>query len=117
MLAEAFGWWTARMAELLPRRLVRGSATQTDALIVVSGQAPGSPAMLLLRRNGQEAPLGVFIPGSTDRDSLRAMLNGHARKRLILLRPPPGTLLEKRLVLPAAAEHELRHVIGYDMNR
>jgi general secretion pathway protein L len=107
----------ARMAELLPAQLTRRPAVWANAVIVVESAAAGSPATLLLRRNRQETSLGVFIPNTTNRRDLRAMLNGHAEDRVILLRLPPGARLEKQLVLPIVAERELRRVIGYEINR
>lgn len=117
MLTEALHWWTARMAELVPAWLPRRQTRWVNAVIVAAGDTVGSPATLLLRRNHQETPLGMFIPGVTDRHALRAEINGQTGQRGILLRPPRGALLEKQLILPLAAERELQRVIGYEMNR
>jgi general secretion pathway protein L len=117
MLTEAVDWWATRMTELMPAQLTRRPLGWANAVIVVAGRSAGSPATLLLRRNRQETLLGNFINGPTDRGTTRAALNGPPRDLPVLLRPPPGALLEKPLVLPMAAERELQRVIGYEMNR
>jgi general secretion pathway protein L len=117
MLAEAFDWWAARMAELVPDWIVRRQAGETNALVIVPGGDFREPATLLVRRNQRETARGVLIPDRTDRETVRAMLDGRLRGRAILLRTPPGALLEKRLDLPLAAAGELGRVIGYDMGR
>lgn len=117
MLIEALRWWSARMGELVPDWLMQRRTATADAVIVLPGATPDAPATLLLRRNRRETPLGDFIPDSTPRERLRAMLGGRAARQEIRLRPPPASLLEKPVVLPSAAEPELRHVLGYEMNR
>jgi general secretion pathway protein L len=117
MLAEAFDWWAARMAELVPAWVVRRQAGRTNALVIVPGGDFREPATLLVRRNQQETARGVVIPNRTDRGAVRAMLDGQLKGRAILLRTPPGSLLEKRMDLPLAAAPELGRVIGYDMGR
>jgi general secretion pathway protein L len=120
MFEELFRWWAARMAELVPAGLSRRRNGLANAVIVTVGETPTSPATLLLRRNRQETLRGSFVagvPGRTDRRKMRAAFGGLVRQRTVLLRPPPGALLERRLDLPLAAQPELRRVIGYEMDR
>ncbi len=112
MQIEALAWWAERMGELLPARHLLRQPGWDDALVVAASDVPDAPAMLLLRRNRQETLLGHFGP-----EIDRAALNGRARARIVLLRPPRGALLEKQLVLPLAARRELRRAVGYEMDR
>jgi general secretion pathway protein L len=105
-LIEAWHWWVARLAELIPGQL-KGPRTGLANAIVIAASA-GAGATAFLRRNGHEMALGAFIPGVTA---------AQARERTVLLRPPAAALLERHLVLPLAAERALPRLIGYEMNR
>ena len=114
MLAEAVGWWAARMTELVPEQLTRRDVAGGDAVIIAAEAGAGAAASILLRRNGRETPLGA---APSEGRALRASLNGRAKTLPVLVRPPPGVLLEKQVVLPIAAERDLMRVIGYDIDR
>jgi general secretion pathway protein L len=118
MLTEVFGWWAARMRELLPDRLRSGHVGSAVAIIIAAAaDAAGAPAELLIRRRQAEATCGSFLPGRSDKETVRRAVGRPLRGAKVLLRAAPGSLLEKRVILPLAAEPELRRVIGYEMNR
>jgi general secretion pathway protein L len=117
MLAEAFGWWTARMSELVPEWLAGGQGGPANALVIAPATDPSLPATVFLRRKHQETPGGTFIPDRIDRNALQRILGGAAKRPLVLLRVPPGAVLEKRIEVPQAAASELGRVIGYDLPR
>ena len=112
MLGAFLGWWTARLTELLPARL-RAGTLPPDALLV-SLRADGE-ADFALRRRGREAPLGRFALDPAALGSLPAALR--RRPRRVLLRPAPGTLLEREVVLPLAAQHDPAGVLRYELDR
>jgi len=121
MLSEALAWWAARMAEMVPARLKRRQTAEANALVIVAPEAPGGSATgaveVRLRRNRRESLLGTFDIHAAEPIAARRLLAGHAAERTVMLRPAPGTLLEKPLVLPIAAERELRRVVGYEISR
>jgi general secretion pathway protein L len=117
MLAEAFGWWAARMRELVPERLRSVHVASSDAVIVAAASAAGEPAKLLTRRKQAETFCGSFTPGVSDKAAVRQAVGRPLGGANLLLRAAPGSLLEKRVVLPLAVEPELPRVIGYEMNR
>jgi general secretion pathway protein L len=112
MLGALLTWWIARMRELLPARL-RGGAVPPDALLVTLSSR--EEAEFALRRRGCEAPLGRFALEAEALAGLPAALR--RRPRRVLLRPPPGALLEREVVLPLAAQHDPAGVLRYDLDR
>jgi general secretion pathway protein L len=112
MLGELLTWWAARMQELLPARL-RAGAVPPDALLVT--QSPPGEADFALRRRGRETPLGRFVLEPAVLAGLPAALR--RRPRRVLLRPAPGALLEREVVLPLAAQHDPGGVLRYELDR
>lgn len=116
MIETFLAWWAQHLLAWLPARLrgtLRGSGRQADALVVES--LPAGGLALLARRGGREAALGSFGPGAAGEAALRAVLGG--RRGPLVLRPPPGVLLQRPVELPLAAERDLEQVLRYEMDR
>jgi general secretion pathway protein L len=117
MLREMLTWWAERMRELLPPRL-RAGATPPNALLATlrspaSGDTP--EADFALRRRGTETALGRFSLDAAALAGLPAALR--RRPHRVTLRPPPGMLLEREVVLPLAAQHDPGGVLRYELDR
>jgi general secretion pathway protein L len=105
------------MSELAPSRF-RAGAAPPNALVVAL-RAPmgddGPEADFILRRRGRETALGRFTVDAAALTGLPGALRG--RPRRVVLRPPPGTLLERGVVLPLAAQHDPGGVLRYELDR
>ncbi len=114
MLGEFFDWWGQQLLDLVPPAW-RGGGQGADALITDAGQ-PGL-LTLLRRRRGVEQRLGQIRLDDPQATALRAALNGRPRGEPVLLRLPAGSVLERSVVLPLAAERDPERVLGYEMER
>ncbi len=115
MLREFLLWWLRQMRALLPHRLWP-DAGQADALLIASDATPDGPGIVLsLRRRRREIPLGRYRLDEPGRRAARAAIP-HGAKRVIL-RPDPAAVLERKVVLPLAAEHDVDRVLSYEMDR
>ncbi len=103
------------MRALLPQSLLP-DASQADALLVAADGMPDAPRIRLsLRRRRRETPLGSF---RLDEARLRAAAVAiRQRPRRVILRPDPAAVLERKVVLPLAAEHDVARVLRYEMDR
>ncbi|GAB0114927.1 PilN domain-containing protein [Acidisoma sp. C75] len=115
MLSYFLTWWMTQMRALL---LGEGAGIRApDGLIVaiddLAGEAPRG--MLLLRRQGREAPLrplGAALPGAT------AAMPVAALPRLpVILRLPAGLVLSRQASLPLAAARDLQTMLAFEMDR
>ncbi len=113
MLTTLFTWWKQQMRDLVPasaRRSWRGE------IIVVAGQADAPTVELFLHGRGGETALGRHsLTGAELREPL-ARLPASSRMAVVL-RVSPDLLLEREVVVPLAAEPDLRRVITYEMDR
>ena len=117
MLAELFGWWRQHMAELLPERLFRRGPDLPDATILLpetEGEGALPRLTLLRRRDGEERVLATCTLDPAGIASVRAAVGA---RDACLLRLGPGALLERRVILPLAAERDLDRLIAFEMNR
>ena len=105
-LEDVVSWWIGQLRDVLRRGGDAGG--RGPALIAEPG---GDGVRLLQRRGAREAPLGVL--GS---ERVRA---GLARQRgvPVMVRVPPGVVLERTVTLPLATEAALGRVIGYEIDR
>jgi general secretion pathway protein L len=113
MLMEVAQWWAAQMRSLVPG--ASEANRQPDALLIVIDQlaAPGTAGTpigtILLRQNGLETLIGPLAqqlpPGAAA---------SHLPTGLVL---PPGTVLQRNVVLPLAAAQTLQAVLGFEMDR
>ncbi len=130
MLNEFITWWLAELMALVPERLRRRETDAADALVVVpeteavSASATPMAATLnahgvtfLLRRRRRETQLGRFVLDEPGRRAARQAIGGHAKGGTVVLHLPGWMLLERRVVLPLAAEREIERVVQYEMDR
>lgn len=115
MLNEIFSWWLRQMLDLVPARWRRRQAGPPHALVVAWDEMAGS-AELLTRRDHREASLGRFGIDEAGWRLARATL-GNRRAPAVVLRLPPGFVLERQVMLPLAAEQGLDRVVRYEMDR
>lgn len=117
MLIELFTWWQAQMRELLPASLRRSSSRTDRRALIAVPVGTDTPMMEFFARNGgRETPLGRHGAGGRDLRSTLSRLP-RAQRKAVVLRIPPELMLEQTVVLPMAAEPELRQVLGYEMDR
>lgn len=117
---EFWDWWLSQLRELVPG--TRGDATKHKGavLVVAPNRAnEGGPASVTARieRRGRTERLGKI---SLDSDGLRALkrtASSLGRAFQTFLEVPSSQVLEKKLVLPLAAERELDQVLALAMDR
>lgn len=115
MLNEFVAWWLRQMLGLVPERWRQREAGPANALVLAWNEAGGS-AELFTRREHKEASLGRFTLDEAGLRVGRAML-ANRRAPAVVLRLPPGLLLERQVTLPLAAEQGLDRVVRYEMDR
>jgi general secretion pathway protein L len=115
MLQDVVRWWARQMRALLPQSLLP-DVSQADALLVAADGMPDAPRIRLsLRRRRRETPLGNFdLADARLRAAAMAM---RQRPRRVVLRPDPAAVLERKILLPLAAEHDVARVLRYEMDR
>ncbi|WP_428537304.1 PilN domain-containing protein [Rhodopila sp.] len=103
MLARFFSWWTARIAELLPK-------SWTDAGV----GAPDGIVADLDRMNN----LTLSIRGRGKHESVTSGAAARlANRKPVFLRAPPDIVLEKHHVVPAAPRRDLDLLLRYELAR
>lgn len=121
MLVEFLTWWRGELLALIPSGLRGNAASQARGLILCLHDLPPSSARaaarpsieVLIRRRGRDSLRGRF--GLADAAGLRGAASGV--RGPVLLRLPPGLLLEQHVSLPLAAEREPERVLTYEMDR
>lgn len=117
MLTELTGlitWWKEQMRDLVPASLRPTSQTWRRVLVADLSDAHG--VTLSLRSRSGTAPLGRFGLGGSDlRDAVASVPK--ARRKSPILVVSPALFLEREVVLPLNADHELARVVAYDMDR
>lgn len=103
------------MRASLPRRLLP-KADHAEALLVAAEGTLKTPEIrITLRRRRREILLGHFCLDEAGRCAARAAVRVPSRR--VILRPSPSAVLERRVVLPLAAEHDVMRLLYYDMDR
>jgi general secretion pathway protein L len=103
------------MRALLPQALLP-DASQSDALLVaMAGMSDAPQIRLSLRRRRRETPLGSFRLDEAGRRAAMAAIR--QRSGRVILRPDPAAVLERKVMLPLAAEHDVTQVLRYEMDR
>lgn len=104
---EFADWWVGQMRSLIPGAAAL-AGRQPDALIIAIDRLAGDDftGAFWRRREGVETPLGPLD-----------MTPGGADDLPVALRLPPGAVLQREVVLPLAAAHGLRTVLGFEMDR
>jgi len=114
MLNEIASWWLRQMQELVPERWRQRAAGPANAAVFAWREPAG--IQLLLRRDHKETPLGRFGLDEAGLRKARSMLGNRGRSEIVL-RLPPGMVLERQVTLPLAAEQGLDRVVRYEMDR
>ena len=114
MLREFFTWWTGQLRDLLPARWSRSGSVREDALVIepAAASAGENDIAMILRRRGQETPLGRFslVPDAA------AELPRPPGNRVVL-RLRQADMLAKTVTLPIAAEHHLHQALAFQMDQ
>jgi hypothetical protein len=108
MLNEFLTWWTRQMLDLLPERVRNRNEQLAHALIA---EPDRSDVHLILRRNHRESDLGTFRLDEAGSGAMRTVLHRRTPPRSVILRLRPGTMLEREVVLPLAAERDIGRVL------
>lgn len=110
-------WWAAQLLDLVPVRFREGGSASADTLVAELLPDPSKPAVRFWsRRHRQQAGLGTFNLDDRESAALRALPRQRLPRRIVLL-APAAMLLERDVVLPAAAEPDWRNVVRYEMQR
>ncbi|MEM7224700.1 MAG: PilN domain-containing protein [Pseudomonadota bacterium] len=114
-----FAWWGGELAACLPEALRARIGSKRRRLVITLGPDRASFA----RAKGEQLePLGEVALSPDDpaaelsqvRDVMRAL---KSKITEVTLRLGAGQALARRVVLPAAAEDNLREVLGFEMDR
>lgn len=107
-------WWGQHLG-LLPARDARGGLPRRALLLEADGQQ-ATHLTLTLRRHQSDQPLGSCGMDASSVPVMRQALriSGHVP---VVLRLPPGALLEREIVLPLAAEQDAKSALRYEMDR
>jgi len=115
ILQDVVRWWAKQMRTLLPQSLLP-DAGQADALLVAADGMPDAPRIRLsLRRRRRETPLGNFHLREAGLRKVAATIRQPPRR--VVLRPDTAVVLERKVLLPLAAEHDVARVLRYEMDR
>jgi general secretion pathway protein L len=115
-LKRFLDWWWAQLEPLLPARVRAWLAESRDEVLLTV-----HADRIDLRWRGRVAK----APGSLERGidpellkrDLAAYLSGSEDPPAVILALPPGKVLRRTLMLPAAAEANLRQVLAFEMDR
>ena len=102
-------WWGQHLLAVLPDGM-RAGAKLADALVVIPRDEPGRGAVFetRVRRRGR---LGAPVAAPVGR------LQGLRGRGRLVLQAPEGSLLEREVVLPLAAEQAPEQVLTYELDR
>jgi general secretion pathway protein L len=119
-LKDFLRWWIVQLASCLPVVLRGGAGSRVTRTLVTLTSPPGVvPATVDVTRlrGGRTLPRRHTV-ALTDAglDELRGAL-GSGGKPEVTLRLPPGTLLQRDVALPIAAERAPRHVLQFELDR
>src|ERR1700693_2653202 len=106
---DVLQWWARQMRALLPQGLLP-DASHSDALLVAMAGTSDPPHIhLSLRRRRRETPLGSFRLDEAGRRAAMPAIRQRAAR--VILRPDPAAVLERKVMLPLAAEHDVSRVL------
>lgn len=103
MLAGLVSWWVARIGELLPRFALDAGARAPDAIAI--DVDPTGTVTAWLRRSGREELVTLGVAARL------------ASRRTVVVRPPPGSVLEKLHVVPTASRRDLEQLLRHELGR
>ena len=111
MIGEFLTWWGQQLRSLWPST---GQARRRDGLSAVLIQG-GRQLQVTLRRRGRTVDLGAFPLNEAGRAQLSARLGKPAPAAELIV--PAGSILERPVTLPLAAERDPARVLQYEMDR
>jgi len=117
MLTDFFTWWKEQMRDLVPAALRPSSGRSWRRTLVIVPELPDlSTVELFMQGRNGETSLGRHELNSA---GLRAALARMPRalRTTSVLRVSADLLLEREIVLPLAAENDLKRVVAYEMDR
>jgi general secretion pathway protein L len=117
---EFWDWWLSQLRELVPGTHGDATSRRRAVLVVASNRSnEGAPASITARieRRGRAERLGKIALNPDGLRALKRTASSLGRTFQTLLEVPSSQVLEKKLVLPAAAERELDQVLVLAMDR
>ncbi|MDF1584263.1 MAG: PilN domain-containing protein [Methyloprofundus sp.] len=110
-----FKWWAQELKFLLPQKVY--AAFKPKGLIVV--QIKDSRAIVHYTYDQQHELLGEFDANALAKEALQNLIQANANysDAKVVLRVPEHLSVTQDIILPAAAESNLEHVIAYELNR
>jgi general secretion pathway protein L len=117
---EFWDWWLSQLRELVPG--TRGDATKRRGAVLVVAPYRSSEGGLTsitarIERRGHTERLGKIALDLNGLRALKRTASSLGRTFQTLLEVPSSQVLEKKLVLPLAAERELDQVLTLAMDR
>ncbi|KFI23349.1 PilN domain-containing protein [Nitrosococcus oceani] len=101
-------WWGQGLLACLPKRVRQWFWRETTSLVL---EPQGSGVRVQRERGESRENLG-FYEGAAPWDKILG-----EEDTVLVFRLPPGQVLSKSLVLPSAAEENLRQVLAFEMER
>jgi general secretion pathway protein L len=120
MLRDFFTWWLEQVSGFLPQSLRRGAAAPADALLITvpgSLDAPLDRFEVALRHHGRQTSLGWFGLDAASLRRCRAAIDSLSNRLPTRIRVDASDVLQKSLLLPIAARHDLAEVLAFEMDR
>lgn len=116
MFTDLLTWWKEQMRDLVPASFRPFGQTWQHGLVAVVEACDDPTVELFLGNKGGEASLGRYGASSSAlREALARLPN--AKRSSATLRVGADMVLERQLVLPLAAERDLKRVVAYEMDR
>ncbi|ADJ29178.1 PilN domain-containing protein [Nitrosococcus watsonii] len=106
-ISSFLDWWGQGLLGCLPRRVRQWFWRETTSVVL---EPQGSGVRVQRERGESRENLG-FYEGAGQWDNLLE------EDTVLVFRLPPGQVLSKSLVLPSAAEENLRQVLAFEMER
>jgi general secretion pathway protein L len=117
MLSDFFAWWKEQMRDLVPASLRPSSGRTWRRTLVIAPESPDLSAVeLFMQGRSGETSLGRHELNSAGLRETLARLP-RALRTTSVLRISHDLLLEREITLPLAAEHDLKRVVTYEMDR
>lgn len=113
-----FGWWGSQLLACLPERWSKLLGGNQEALLVELGEAE---IIVSREQNGVASEFGRIARSLSADDQaaefhrLRSRIENPGLRQIFCL--PDSQVLSRQLNLPAAAEDNLRQVLGFEMDR
>lgn len=115
MIQEFFHWWLGQLSSLAPAGWCDVGAQAQDCIVL---SEDGAAYAAIVRRRGATQMLGRFDSDQRGADMLRVAVGRLGTRPLpVVLSPPAAQALRKTLLLPRAAQRNLRQALEFEMER